>query len=307
MSEVILTASGLTKTYGDYKAVNDLSVTIEKGKIYGLIGKNGAGKTTLIRMLAGLIFPDAGTLSIYGETSETGLSDGRRKMSFIVEMPAFFSNFTAYENLKCKAIRYGNFDREKIEKLLEKVELDPKSKKTAADFSLGMKQRLGLAMSLIGDPEFIVLDEPTNGLDPQGIIDIRNLIREINREMGVTVLVSSHILAELSMICDEFIIIDKGKKIENITKQQLDKISEGGIFVEVSDTLKTEKLLRENLGINQLEIDGNLIKIKDKDIDITAIAPLLTDNKIKLSKLSTEHTTLEEYFLKLIGAGVNDE
>jgi ABC-2 type transport system ATP-binding protein len=307
MSEIILTTTGLTKTYGDYKAVNDLSVTIEKGKIYGLIGKNGAGKTTLIRMLAGLIFPDFGTLSIYGETSEKGLSDGRRKMSFIVESPAFFSGFTAYENLKCKAIRYGNFDREKIEKLLLKVELDPKSKKAAVDFSLGMKQRLGLAMSLIGDPEFIVLDEPTNGLDPQGIIDMRNLIREINREMGVTVLVSSHILAELSQICDEFIIIDKGKKIENITKQQLDKISEGGIFVEVSDTEKTEKLLRENLGIKLIETDGNLIKIKDKELDITAIAPLLVENKIALSKLSAEHTTLEEYFLKLIGAGVNDE
>jgi ABC-2 type transport system ATP-binding protein len=307
MSEVILTATGLTKTYGDYKAVNDLSITIEKGKIYGLIGKNGAGKTTLIRMLAGLIFPDSGELSIYGETSEKGLSAGRRKMSFIVESPAFFSNFTSYENLKSKSIRYGNFDREKIEKLLEKVELDPKSKKAAADFSLGMKQRLGLAMSLIGDPEFIVLDEPTNGLDPQGIIDMRNLIREINREMGVTVLVSSHILAELSQICDEFIIIDKGKKIENITKQQLDKISEGGIFIEVSDTEKTEKLLRDKLGIKLIETVGNLIKIKDKDVDITAIAPLLTDNKIKLSKLSAEHTTLEEYFLKLISAGVSDE
>jgi ABC-2 type transport system ATP-binding protein len=306
MSEIILSANGLTKTYGDYKAVNDLSVTIEKGKIYGLIGKNGAGKTTLIRMLAGLIFPDAGALSIYSETSEKGLSDGRKKMSFIVEAPAFFSGFTAYENLKCKAIRYGNFDREKIEKLLQKVELDPKSKKTAADFSLGMKQRLGLAMSLIGDPEFIVLDEPTNGLDPQGIIDMRNLIREINHEMGVTVLVSSHILAELSQICDEFIIIDKGKKIENITKQELDKISEGGIFIEVSDNEKTEKLLREYLGITQIEIDGNLIKIKDKNIDITAIPPILVENKIALSKLSAEHTTLEEYFLKLIGAGVND-
>jgi ABC-2 type transport system ATP-binding protein len=300
MSETILTTNALTKIYNGYKAVDGISLTLEKGKIYGLIGKNGAGKTTLIRMLAGLIFPDSGELSIYGETSEKGLSDGRRKMSFIVESPAFFSGFTAYENLKCKAIRYGNFDREKIEKLLQKVELDPKSKKAAADFSLGMKQRLGLAMSLIGDPEFIVLDEPTNGLDPQGIIDIRKLIREINREMGVTVLVSSHILAELAVICDEFIIIDKGKLIKEISAEELDKISEGGITIGVSDVTKAAAVLREKLQIGNFEIDGGKIKIKDKNIDINLIAPLMVEQNIWLNLLTEEHTTLEEYFLRLI-------
>jgi ABC-2 type transport system ATP-binding protein len=306
MSEIILETKNLTKIYDGYKAVNDISISLEKGKIYGLIGKNGAGKTTLIRMLAGLIFPNSGEVSIYGETSEKGLAEGRQKMSFIVESPAFFPGFSAFENVKCKALRYGITDKQTITDLIKKVELDPDSKKKAADFSLGMKQRLGLAMSLVGNPEFIVLDEPTNGLDAQGIIDIRKLIREINRETGVTVLVSSHILAELSKVCDEFIIVDSGKLIKVISAEELEKISADNIIIGVSDPEKAAAVLREKLQISDIEIDGSKIKIKDKNIDINLIAPLMVEENIWLSLLTEEHTTLEDYFLGLIGAEGSD-
>jgi ABC-2 type transport system ATP-binding protein len=306
MGEIILSTKGLTKIYDGYKAVNDISVSLEKGKIYGLIGKNGAGKTTLIRMLAGLIFPNSGEISIYGETSDKGLAEGRQKMSFIVESPAFFPGFSAFENVKCKALRYGITDKQTIVRLIKKVELDPDSKKPAADFSLGMKQRLGLAMSLVGNPEFIVLDEPTNGLDPQGIIDIRKLIREINLEMGVTVLVSSHILSELSKVCDDFIIIDSGKLIKEISAEELEKISTGSITIGVSDPENAAAVLREKLHLSDIKISNQKIIIKDKDVDINLIAPLMVEQNIWLSHLTEEHTTLEDYFLDLIGAGVSD-
>jgi ABC-2 type transport system ATP-binding protein len=216
----VLRTTNLTKRYGSTVAVDDVCLTVEKGDIFGLIGQNGAGKTTLMRLVAGLTFAGGGEIELFGKTDPSGLNDGRRKMGCVIETPAFYPNLTAEQNLEYYRIQRGITDKTAVRKSLELVGLTDTGKKRFKHFSLGMKQRLGLALALLNDPEFIILDEPTNGLDPIGIIEMRDLMKSMN-ERGVTLLVSSHILTELAQVAARYAVIHKGKIVKSFTQEDL--------------------------------------------------------------------------------------
>ena len=218
MEQVILKTNHLTKRYGHRAVVENLSMTIYKGDIYGFIGKNGAGKTTLIRMVTGLAAPSDGSIQLFGNGS---LLEGRRRIGTVIEAPAFYPGMTARENIVAFSKLQGLHDFSNTEDLLKLVGLTHTGKKKCRNFSLGMKQRLAIAIALIGDPELLILDEPTNGLDPEGMKEVRDLILKLNQEKGITVLVSSHILGELSKFATRYGIIHHGKLIEEFTEEDL--------------------------------------------------------------------------------------
>lgn len=218
MEQVILKTNHLTKRYGHRAVVENLSMTIHQGDIYGFIGKNGAGKTTLIRMVTGLAAPSDGSIQLFGSGS---LLEGRSRIGTVIEAPAFYPGMTARENIIAFSRLQGLRDFSHVEELLELVGLDHTGKKKCRNFSLGMKQRLAIAIALIGDPELLILDEPTNGLDPEGMKEVRDLILKLNQERGITVLVSSHILGELSKFATRYGIIHHGKLIEEFTEEDL--------------------------------------------------------------------------------------
>lgn len=207
MSEYILRTDELTKTYKNYAAVNKVNLNVKKGDIYGFIGQNGAGKSTMLRLVTGLGFPDSGTLEIFGENADKRLNDAQKRIGAIIENPALFLNMTAEQNLEVHRLQKGIPGKQCIADTLKLVELENTGNKKVKNFSLGMKQRLGLATALLGDPEFLILDEPTNGLDPIGIVELRELIQKLNREKGLTVLISSHILSELYQLATTYGII----------------------------------------------------------------------------------------------------
>ena len=218
--EYILTTDSLTKIYGEHRAADSVSLHIKKGDVYGLIGRNGAGKTTVLKMICGLSRPSSGSITFQGKTGAE-LGRIRDKIGALIETPSLYLKLTAYQNLKIKCNLCGKNDDEYIRSLLKQVGLENVEKKITQNFSLGMKQRLGIAMALVGDPEFIVLDEPINGLDPQGIAEMREIIHRLSKERGMTVIVSSHILEELAKVADAFGIINDGKLIDEFTADEL--------------------------------------------------------------------------------------
>lgn len=221
--EYVLEAKGLCKTYKNYKALNNLNMRVPKGAIYGFVGKNGAGKTTLIRLITGLQFPTGGSYRIYGiENTSPQIRKSRRRMGAVVEIPSIYLDMTAQDNMKQQYRILGQPSYDGIDELLELVGLGDTGKKKVKDFSLGMRQRLGIAIALAGTPDFLVLDEPINGLDPQGIIEIRELILKLNREQGITFLISSHILDELSRMATHYGVIDRGRMVKEISAAELE-------------------------------------------------------------------------------------
>jgi ABC-2 type transport system ATP-binding protein len=226
--ETVLQTQGLSKTYGAIKALDDVTMCVPKGSIYGFVGKNGSGKTTLMRIVAGLVLPNGGGFSLYGQKDDADVRAARRRMAAAIETPAIFPNMTARDNLKSQCLLKG-LDYSLIDSILETVKLSDTGAKTAKNFSLGMKQRLGIAMSLIGKPDFLMLDEPTNGLDPEGIVEIRKLLIELNRERGVTVLISSHILSELSKLATHYGFIDCGRLLKEIRAEELTDVADGNL------------------------------------------------------------------------------
>ncbi len=220
--EYVLTTKDLCKRYKDFEALRGLTMSVPKGAIYGLVGRNGAGKTTLIRLICGLQSPTSGTFALWDIPGDSGeIAAARRRMGAVVETPSIYQDLTAEENLRQQYMVLGRRDFETISALLELVDLAGTGRKKVKNFSLGMKQRLGIAVALAGDPDFLVLDEPVNGLDPQGIIEMRRLILKLNREKGITVLISSHILDELSRLATHYGFVDKGKMVREITAGEL--------------------------------------------------------------------------------------
>ncbi|HCM13591.1 MAG TPA: bacitracin ABC transporter ATP-binding protein, partial [Lachnospiraceae bacterium] len=235
--DYILTTNALSKHYGHFKALDRLSMHVPKGAIYGFVGKNGAGKTTLIRLICGLQEATSGDFSLYGiESGDKNIAESRRRMGAVVETPSIYLDMTAEDNLKEQYRVLGLPSFAGISKLLKLVGLENTGKKKAKDFSLGMRQRLGIAVALAGDPDFLVLDEPVNGLDPQGIIEIRELILELNRDRQITVLISSHILDELSKLATHYGFIDGGRIVKEISAKDLDAACRKCVRMEVSDT-----------------------------------------------------------------------
>lgn len=302
--ENVFTSENLTKVFSKKAAISNVSMSINKGDIYGFIGKNGAGKTTLMKMLVGLTSPTSGSIKLFNNEK---LNAGRKKIGAVIETPSFMPNLSARDNLKVQWMLIGNKDKSIIDETLKLVELDGIEKKKAKNFSLGMKQRLGIAMALLGNPEFLVLDEPTNGLDPEGIIEIRTLIKKLNKEKGITVLISSHILGELSKLATRYGIINDGKLIEEFTEQELKERCRANLTIKVDDVQKAASILENIFKTKNFNIlNENSIELYDKIDNPGIINSELAKNDIVVNSISYKEADLEEYFMKAIGGKKND-
>lgn len=300
--EYVLTTDGLCKYYRGFKALNGLSMHVEKGAIYGFVGKNGAGKTTLIRLVCGLQTPTSGTYTLYGKkNTESGLLHIRRRMGAVVETPSIYSNMTAEDNLKEQYRVLGKPDFDGIRELLELVGLGDAGKKKAKNFSLGMKQRLGIAVALAGNPDFLVLDEPINGLDPQGIVEMRELILKLNREKQITFLISSHILDELSRLATNYGFIENGRIVREISARDLEESCRKCIRVEVTDVQALTKAL-ERKNIEYKIISGTGADIFG-DCEITDLVLALAAEGCKIRNVTEKDESLESYYINLVGGG----
>ena len=299
MGETILKIRNLTKTYGAKRALNDVTFEVERGRIYGFIGENGAGKTTAIRAITGLSPIDHGTVELFGKSDKNGLIEARRKMGCLVERPILEMNRSARANLKSQQLLYGNSDSAKIDQILDRVGLGNVKNKKVKDFSLGMKQRLGIAIALINSPELLILDEPVNGLDPMGMVDVRELLISLCRDDGITIVISSHILAELYQLATDYIIISHGRIISTPSKEELDDLCTTHIIMETEHNDEALKVLTNN-GINTVDDEEGAIRIFDR-VDIKKIARLMLDHRILVTHLAKHERTLEEYYIELLG------
>lgn len=301
--EYILTTDNLTKTYGEKHAADKISLHIKKGDVYGLIGRNGAGKTTILKMICGLSTPTSGTVTFNGKSGAM-LSQEMDKIGSLIETPGLFPKMSAYQNIKIKCILYGRNNDEYIKSLLKQVGLENVGKKPAQSFSLGMKQRLGIALALVGDPEFIVLDEPINGLDPQGIAEMRRIIHNLSKERGMTVIVSSHILDELSKVADSFGIINEGKLIDEFTSAELEKRCSKYVLLKTGDTEKTLKVLSDRKISNYDILENGDIQINEEIDDTSKLIEALVGAGVSVYELAAIQGTLEQYYLNRTGGNV---
>lgn len=303
--EYILETKNIKKKYNHFTALNNINMHIPKGSIYGLIGKNGAGKTTLIRIICGLQKATSGEYSIYGISSNSKkIVDARKRLGEIVETPAICSDMTAEDNLKeqYKIIGLSSYDN--LEEILKLVRLNDTGPKKAKHFSLGMKQRLGIAIALVGNPDLLILDEPINGLDPEGIIEIRELILRLNKEKGITFLISSHYLDELSKIATFYGVINKGTIIEEIDKNELEQKFRKRIQIKVSNLEECTKYLEEKEYSYKVTSD-NTIEIYEK-LNVSDFFIELSKRNCTVSDYQEKEESLENYYLNLIGGANND-
>ena len=300
--DYILQTNGLTKRYRHFQALNGLTMRIPKGAIYGLVGKNGAGKTTLIRLICGLQEPTSGDFTLYGiRSDDRQISKARRRMGAVVETPAIYMDMTAEENLKQQYLVLGLPSYEGIPELLKLVGLENTGKKKARNFSLGMKQRLGIAIALAGDPDFLVLDEPVDGLDPQGIVEMRELILKLNREKQITVLISSHILDELSRLATHYGIIDGGRMVKELSAEDLEQVSRKSLRVEVSNTAALARVL-DGMGIEYKILSDTTADIFAKP-NITQLTLALAQQNCEVLSMQERDESLESYYISLVGGG----
>jgi len=284
------------------KVLDGVSFIIEQGKIYGFIGENGAGKTTTIRILAGLSEAAEGEIEILGQTEKKQLEVVRRKMGTLVEKPILYDSLSAADNMYMQCILYGQKNADIIPQLLEKVGLENVKKKKVKDFSLGMKQRLGIAMALVQEPKLLILDEPVNGLDPMGMVDIRELLKSLNKEYGITIIISSHILTQLYQLATDYIIIHKGKIVELLTLEELNNNCRKHIHIETNDALKAAETIRRKLKTENYEIvSENTIKLYDCIDDVKNVAKILFDAGILVTRFTVIGENLEEYYIDLLG------
>ena len=303
--EYILETENINKKYGQFNALNNLNMHIPKGAIYGLIGKNGAGKTTLIRIICGLQKVTSGKYTIYGISDNSRkIVEARKRLGGIVETPSICLDMTAEDNLKeqYKIIGLPSYDN--LEEILKLVKLNDTGKKTAKHFSLGMKQRLGLAIALVGNPDLLILDEPINGLDPEGIIEIRELILRLNKEKGITFLISSHYLDELSKIATFYGIIDKGRIIKEIDKNELEQNFRKRTQITITNLKECVKYLEEKR-LSYKVISDNTIDIYEK-INVSELVIELSKRNCTVNDYQEKGESLENYYLNLIGCASND-
>jgi ABC-2 type transport system ATP-binding protein len=306
MKEIVLQTHNITKKYGNQLAVNNVNMTIKKGQIYGFIGQNGAGKTTLIRMITGLIHRTSGELELLGASGENQLNEARTLVGSLVEMPCFYGNMTAKENLEVSRLVRNIAGKQCVNEVLNLVGLNNVEKKKFKNFSLGMKQRLGIANALLGNPGFLILDEPINGLDPVSIVEIRELLKKVNKEKDVTILISSHILSELSELATCYGIINNGKLIEEISAEELKEKCKQYIEMQVSDTKSAVVLLEKELNITDyVVLPDSIIKVYSHLDSVGKINTLLSTSGIVVEKIVSKGQNLEEYFLNTVGGGKN--
>lgn len=306
MKEYILKTNNLTKNYHNIDALHDVSITMESGRIYGLIGQNGAGKTTLMRLITGLTFPTNGAIELFGHSGEKALQQERKRLGAMIEYPSIVPNMTAKENLKLHRIMRGIPDIEVEDELLELVGLLGTGKKKAKNFSLGMKQRLGIAVALLGNPELLILDEPINGLDPLGVVEIRNLLKKLCEERQMTILISSHNLPELYQTATDYIIIHKGEIKQTLTLLELEECCKHHILISCVEPEKLVSVLEMKLNTQNYKVMPNKsVKLYDYLDQKERLATVLFENGIIVTHLSNEGDTLEDYFISIIGGGRN--
>lgn len=302
MSEIICQTTELCKSYKNSHVLQNIDLSINRGEIYGLIGENGAGKSTLIRILTGLAFQSSGVVTLFGKTEN--LRYERAKIGCTVEMPALYKDMTAKQNLEIQRVQRGIPGKKCIAKTLELVGLDDTQKKKVNDFSLGMKQRLALAAALLGEPEFLILDEPVNGLDPTGIIELRELLKRLSKENHVTVLISSHILSELNQLATCYGFLHNGKLLKQITAMELSQECKRHVKLKTDNTEQTVIVLEEQLKIKNFSIQpDNFIRVYEKLDETHTISKTLSSNGIVVEEISVQGEELETYFENLIGGG----
>ena len=302
--EHVLTAEGLSKHYRRFKALDNFSMHLPRGAIYGFVGRNGAGKTTLIRIICGLQRPTDGSYSLYSVPyADKEIAKARRRMGAIVETPSIYADMTAKQNLEQQYQLLGMPSYSGIPELLELTGLAHTGSKKAGNFSLGMRQRLGIAVALAGDPDFLVLDEPVNGLDPEGIVGIRELILKLNRERQITILISSHILDELSKLATHYGFIDSGRMVREISSEELEAACRKCTRVSVSDTAALCRVL------DKLGLSYSIRSDKEADIygqaSVTKLTEALSAEGCEVFSMQEREESLESYYINLIGGGGN--
>lgn len=301
MNKVIV-INDLSKQYGLEKALKNISLTVEKGAIYGLVGNNGAGKSTLLKILSGHTFASSGAYELFGENTEAGLRQARKLMGTMIETPCFYPHMTVYQNLNYYRIQRGIPNKNMVQKVLEEVGLHKQVKKKFKNLSMGMKQRLGIALALMSSPELLILDEPINGLDPAGIIEIRNLLLKLNREREISILISSHILTELSNVATHYGFLNKGVLVESLSAQQLEVKCQNYLEVKVTDTSKLSALIEQKFNSEHFRvIDKNVIQVFDQDIKPEMVSDLTAAHGIGLTGLNEQAINLEDYYMSLVG------
>ncbi|MDR1241020.1 MAG: ATP-binding cassette domain-containing protein [Oscillospiraceae bacterium] len=298
--ENILETEELTKNYSGKNVINKINLTVPKGAVYGLIGKNGSGKTTTIRMISELASPTSGKIKFF-EDSYRGKR--RSKISAVIEYPSFYPFMSAFENMESQRILLGIKDKSVSNVLLNELGLGDAGNKKVKNFSLGMKQRLAIAVALLGEPDFLFLDEPINGLDPSGIKEMRQLILSLNQEKGVTIMISSHILGELTKIATYYGIIREGELIDQFSAEELKTRVKSCVKIKVNDVSRAINSIAENLGLNDYRLDGNEITVYDEGAESGIINSELAKSDVIVESISSEVGDYEDYFIRLMGGG----
>lgn len=295
--EYIIETEGLTKRYGKRLCVNNISIHIAKGDIYGFIGRNGAGKTTAMRLILGLARPTSGKIKLFNSDD---LNAQRKKIGSLIEAPGLYKRCSALENMKRFSILYGGDDKE-IEELLSFVGLNGVGNKKVGQFSLGMKQRLGIAIALLGNPEVLILDEPVNGLDPAGIKEVRDLLLKLNKEKNVTIMISSHLLDELAKITTKYGIINNGVLVEEIDAQKLMERCKNNIAISCDRLQEAKELLESELKLTNISIVNDKLHIVDEIESTDEINTLLVKNDFKVHEITINKNSFEDYFIERLG------
>lgn len=304
METYVAQSKNLTKYYRNFCALDKVNISVKRGEIYGLVGDNGAGKTTFLKLLAGQIFPGSGEISLFGKHTAKDLGAARSRIGVLIEEAGFYPSLTVEQNLEYYRLQKGIPGKQPAEEALEMTGLADFRKKSCRELSFGMKQRLGIAIALLGVPEFLLLDEPINGLDPSGIIEIRNLLLKLNQEKNITILLSSHILSELEQIATVYGFLQKGRLLEQISAETLYKKCADYVEIQVSDPQKYAVLLEQTLHHRHYQVlPGGKIHILDADSQTETYSSLASDARIQVLGLSRYHQSLEEYYMNLKNGG----
>ncbi len=300
MREIVLQTKQISKRYKNFTALDQADMTVCRGDIYGLIGRNGAGKTTIMKVVTGLTEKSGGEYEIFGMKGAAADKE-KRRIGCLIENPAFFGGMTAYQNLKYYALQKGITDNRQIDEALTLVNLTEVRNKKFRKFSLGMKQRLGIALAVLDNPDLVILDEPINGLDPIGISELRDTFKKLCSEKGVTFIISSHILSELYMVANRFLFIEKGRVLKEITKEELDLECMRCYVVKTDDTKRTAALIEQNLFVtNYKVINSGEIRVYDENLKIEELNRLLIENGVNIFGTYETGISLEDYFKSLI-------
>ena len=306
MSDIILETRNLSKKYKNMYALDNVSISLKKNHIYGFIGENGAGKSTFMKIVSGLIFPTSGDFSLMGENDTKAIEKKRKNVGTIIEEPALYPKYTVWRNVEIQRLIVGNPDKSATDKVIEMVGLTEAKDKKAKNLSMGMKQRLGIAIAMVGNPQLLILDEPINGLDPKNIVALRGMLKKINEENECTIFISSHILSELYLLASDFIFIHRGRIIETTTHEELEEKCSQYIIVRDDNIPETVTILEKHFAdVNYKVTADDTVKIYGKPGMKAELSKYLMEAGIVISELSEKEQSLEEYFMSLTGGGAN--